>query len=194
MTDRLTDTPQQREEREKSNLVCNIHWAAVQKELVASETPSLTNNTTAQLLSQASPSISWTSQDESAESSERNSWSSISLSSSSKTASQHSSRGGEIFPDCGFSRASTPSTEAIRSSMMDDISLEDVEQFEEARLAQVRRKVSRVDSLKKFLFSSRLEEKKNRANSAWQRQRVVPCQPGVNSTMESGTCCSVLSL
>ena len=75
---------------------------------------------------------------------------------------------------------------------MDDISLEDVEQFEEARLAQVRRKVSRVDSLKKFLFSSRLEEKKNRANSGWQR--VVPCQPGVNPTMESGTCCSVLSL
>ena len=47
---------------------------------------------------------------------------------------------------------------------MDDISLEDVEQFEEKRMAQVRRKVSRVDSLKKFLFSSRLEEKKNKNN------------------------------
>ena len=44
--------------------------------------------------------------------------------------------------------------------MNDDISLEDVETFEERRLAKVRRKVSRVDSLKKFLFSSKLDEKK----------------------------------
>ena len=46
--------------------------------------------------------------------------------------------------------------------MIDDISLVDVEQFEERRLAKVRRKVSRVDSLKKFLFSSKLEEKKSK--------------------------------
>ena len=83
-------------------------------------------------------------------------------------------------------RASTPSTEAIKSSMMDDISLEDVEQFEEARLAQVRRKVSRVNSLKKFLFSSRLEEKKPRTNSARQWQRVLS-QPAVTTTIDSGT-------
>ena len=44
--------------------------------------------------------------------------------------------------------------------MNDDISLEDVETFEERRLSKVRRKVSRVDSLKKFLFSSKLDEKK----------------------------------
>ena len=94
MTD--TDTCLQREEREKSNLVCNIHWAAVQKEL-ASE--SLTNNTTA-LITQPSPSISWNSQED-AESSERNSWSSISLSSSKS----NSNSGGEMFPDCGFSRS-----------------------------------------------------------------------------------------
>ena len=54
---------------------------------------------------------------------------------------------------------------------MDDISLEDVEQFEEKRLAQVRRKVSRVDSLKRFLFSSRLEEKKNKNNSQLENFR-----------------------
>ena len=48
--------------------------------------------------------------------------------------------------------------------MIDDISLVDVEQYEEKRqaLAKVRRKVSRVDSLKKFLFSSRVEEKKSK--------------------------------
>merc|ERR1719350_2691140 len=68
---------------------------------------------------------------------------------------------------------------------MDDISLEDVEQFEEARLAQVRRKVSRVNSLKKFLFSSRLEEKKTRNNSARQWQRVLS-QPAVSATVDSG--------
>ena len=72
--------------------------------------------------------------------------------------------------------------------MMDDISLEDVEQFEEARLAQVRRKVSRVESLKslkKFLFSSRLEEKKTRNHSGRQWQGVLS-QP-VRTTMDSGT-------
>ena len=48
--------------------------------------------------------------------------------------------------------------------MIDDISLEDVETFEELRLAlaKVYRKVSRVDSLKKFLFSSKLDEKKTK--------------------------------
>ena len=46
--------------------------------------------------------------------------------------------------------------------MIDDISLEDVETFEERRLAKVRRKVSRVDSLKKFLFSTKLDEKKSK--------------------------------
>merc|ERR1719192_2082042 len=49
--------------------------------------------------------------------------------------------------------------------MIDDISLEDVETFEERRMARVRvrRKVSRVDSLKKFLmFGSRLAEDKRR--------------------------------
>ena len=107
-----------------------------------------------------------------------------------------------MFPDCGFSRsvvnvrnkmififhnrASTPSTEAIKSSMMDDISLEDVEQFEEARLAQVRRKVSRVDSLKKFLFSSRLEEKKTRNTAGRQWQRELS-HPAVKTTIDSGT-------
>ena len=60
---------------------------------------------------------------------------------------------------CNY-RASSPGTEAVQSCMIDDISLEDVEQFEERRLAKVRRKVSRVDSLKKFLFSSKLEDKK----------------------------------
>ena len=50
--------------------------------------------------------------------------------------------------------------------MIDEISLEDVEQFEERRLAKVRRKVSRVDSLKKFLFSSKLEEKKSKPNDS----------------------------
>lgn len=59
-------------------------------------------------------------------------------------------------------RASSPGTEPIKSCMIDDISLVDVEQFEERRLAKVRRKVSRVDSLKKFLFSSKLEEKKSK--------------------------------
>ena len=65
---------------------------------------------------------------------------------------------------------------------MDDISLEDVEQFEEARQAQVRRKVSRVDSLKRFLFSSRLEEKKSRNNLSLERAR----QPAVDTTVDSG--------
>ena len=69
---------------------------------------------------------------------------------------------------------------------MDDISLEDVEQFEEARLAQVRRKVSRVDSLKKFLFSSRLEEKKTRNTAGRQWQRELN-QPAVKTTIDSGT-------
>ena len=68
-------------------------------------------------------------------------------------------------------RASSPGTEVVKSSVMDDISLEDVEQFEEKRLAQVRRKVSRVDSLKRFLFSSRLEEKKNKNNSQLENFR-----------------------
>ena len=65
---------------------------------------------------------------------------------------------------CFYSRASSPSTEPIKSCMIDDISLVDVEQYEEKRqaLAKVRRKVSRVDSLKKFLFSSRVEEKKSK--------------------------------
>ena len=58
--------------------------------------------------------------------------------------------------------------------MIDEISLEDVEQFEERRLAKVRRKVSRVDSLKKFLFSSKLEEKKSKPNeSASQYMRPI---------------------
>ena len=87
-----------------------------------------------------------------------------------------------------MSRASSPGTVGVKSSMIDDISLEDVETFEERRLARyftvlyctvmyctvlsctvpycpvlarvkVRRKVSRVDSLKKFLmFGSRLAE------------------------------------
>ena len=60
-----------------------------------------------------------------------------------------------------ISRASSPGTVGVKSSMIDDISLEDVETFEERRLARVRvrRKVSRVDSLKKFLmFGSRLAE------------------------------------
>ena len=70
----------------------------------------------------------------------------------------------------------------IRSSVMDDISLEDVEQFEEKRLAQVRRKVSRVDSLKKFLFSSRLEEKRNRNNSY-----LDDCRRPTFNTMDTGT-------
>ena len=69
---------------------------------------------------------------------------------------------------------------------MDDISLEDVEQFEEARLAQVRRKVSRVDSLKKFLFSSRLEEKKTRNTGGRQWERELS-QPAVKTTIDSGT-------
>ena len=78
-----------------------------------------------------------------------------------------------------MSRASSPGTVGVKSSMIDDISLEDVETFEERRLVRyctvlyrtvlyctvllarvkVRRKVSRVDSLKKFLmFGSRLAE------------------------------------
>ena len=58
--------------------------------------------------------------------------------------------------------------------MIDEISLEDVEQFEERRLAKVRRKVSRVDSLKKFLFSSKLEEKRSKPNeSASQYMRPI---------------------
>ena len=64
------------------------------------------------------------------------------------------------FPNT-ISRASSPGTVGVKSSMIDDISLEDVETFEERRLARVRvrRKVSRVDSLKKFLmFGSRLAE------------------------------------
>merc|ERR1719410_2068235 len=88
-----------------------------------------------------------------------NSWSSVSLSSSTKTHS------AEPFPDEHFSRASSPGTVGVKSSMIDDISLEDVETFEERRLARVkvRRKVSRVDSLKKFLmFGSRLAEDKRR--------------------------------
>merc|ERR1719195_1115644 len=92
-------------------------------------------------------------------SSEGNSWSSVSLSSSTKTNS------AEPFPDEHFSRASSPGTVGVKSSMIDDISLEDVETFEERRLARVRvrRKVSRVDSLKKFLmFGSRLAEDKRR--------------------------------
>jgi len=134
------------EREHQTNLVCNIHWAAVQKEL--SPLP---------VISHPSDSISWTSQEE-ALSSEGNSWSSISLSSSGQTNC------AGVFPEECFSRASSPGTEAVKSSIMDDISLEDVEQFEEKRMAQVRRKVSRVDSLKKFLFSSRLEEKKNKNN------------------------------
>ena len=67
---------------------------------------------------------------------------------------------------------------------MDDISLEDVEQFEEARLAQVKvRKVSRVNSLKRFLFSSRLEEKKTPGRQ-WQPGFS---QPAVSTTVDSGT-------
>ena len=55
--------------------------------------------------------------------------------------------------------------------MIDDISLEDVETFEERRLAKVRRKVSRVDSLKKFLFSTKLDEKKTKQTD----QSVLAC-------------------
>jgi len=146
-------------EREQSNLVCNIHWAAVQKELAMSTFPP----PPAPLLSQQSPAMSWNSEDEN--SSEGNSWSSISLSSSGRTNT------AEVFPEECFSRASSPGTEVVKSSVMDDISLEDVEQFEEKRLAQVRRKVSRVDSLKRFLFSSRLEEKKNKNNSQLENFR-----------------------
>ena len=70
---------------------------------------------------------------------------------------------------------------------MDDISLEDVEQFEEARLAQVKvRKVSRVNSLKRFLFSSRLEEKKTRPTAGRQWQPGLS-QPAVSTTVDSGT-------
>jgi len=164
------------ERDQKSNLVCNIHWAAVQKEL--SGESSFSNNTN------ALRSHRWNSETDDTESSERNSWSSISLSSSKTNSAGEDS----VFPDCGFSRASTPSTEAIKSSMMDDISLEDVEQFEEARLAKVRRKVSRVDSLKKFLFSSRLESrleekiKKNKSNSNMQNLR----RPALNTMCEPG--------
>ena len=105
----LTDSCWQREEREKSNLVCNIHWAAVQKELARE---SLTHNTNT-LLTQPSPSISWNSQGD-AESSESNSWSSISLS-SSKTNSCGGE--GEMFPDCGFSRSVERKSEERRKEM-----------------------------------------------------------------------------
>merc|ERR1719150_2501429 len=106
-------------------------------------------------------------------SSEGNSWSSVSLSSSTKTNS------AEPFPDEHFSRASSPGTVGVKSSMIDDISLEDVETFEERRLARVRvrRKVSRVDSLKKFLmFGSRLAEDKRRqpAQGGGQHARGPP--------------------
>ena len=93
-----------------------------------------------------------------------------------------------VFPEECFSRASSPGTEAVKSTMTDDISLEDVEQFEEKRMAQVRRKVSRVDSLKKFLFSSRLESrleekiKKNKSNSNMQNLR----RPALNTMCEPG--------
>merc|ERR1712062_737877 len=102
--------------------------------------------------------IGWNSAEEDNLSSESNSWSSISLTNSSKSNIQ------ENLQEENFSRASSPATEGVKSSMIDDISLEDVETFEERRMAKVRRKVSRVDSLKKFLFSSKTDDKKTRQN------------------------------
>ena len=58
--------------------------------------------------------------------------------------------------------------------MIDDISLEDVETFEERRMAKVRRKVSRVDSLKKFLFSSKTDDKKTRQNDSSSLRSARP--------------------
>jgi len=149
-----------------SNLICNIHWAEVQRELSqeikeTSISKPIVNNKNVSHFAPAPVNHSncWSSDSSNTNSNSRHSWSSVSLSSSTKTTS------AEPFPEENFSRASSPGTEPVKSSMIDDISLVDVEQYEERRqqkLAKVRRKVSRVDSLKKFLFSSRLEEKKTK--------------------------------
>ena len=75
----------------------------------------------------------------------------------------------------------------VKSCMIDDISLEDVETFEERRLAKVRRKVSRVDSLKKFLFSSKLEEKKTKQTDqssplTYNRPLIASTVPGYRAS------------
>ena len=99
-----------------SNLICNIHWAEVQKELSENNSQIVQNNKNVpqQVKKETAPKIvntrnivkhipnhnlGWTSSgDDDNMSSERNSWSSISLTSSTKTSSV------EHFPEENFSR------------------------------------------------------------------------------------------
>merc|ERR1719429_949109 len=131
-----------------SNLVCNIHWAEVQRELTQGvkemrpgNNAKLNYHKTSFQRDQVNgfkDNNGWNSCDEENYSSGENSWSSVSLSSSSKTTSANQ------FPEENFSRASSPGTEAVQSCMIDDISLEDVEQFEERRLEE---KVKQVENI-----------------------------------------------
>ena len=82
-----------------SNLVCNIHWAEVQRELghdVIKENRNIVNYNTNHV--PAYKSSGWNSCDEENYSSGGNSWSSVSLSSSNKTTS------AEQFQEENFSR------------------------------------------------------------------------------------------
>jgi len=166
------------------NLICNIHWAEVQRELsqdIMKETLMVNSNTgngvanNKNVVRLQNTIGGWNSAEEDNFSSEANSWSSISLSSSAKSNVQ------ENLQEENFSRASSPGTAGVKSSMIDDISLEDVETFEERRLAKVRRKVSRVDSLKKFLFSSKLDEKKTKQTE--QSSPLTYNRPVIASTV-----------
>ena len=83
-----------------SNLVCNIHWAEVQRELgqeVIKEKRNIVNYNTNHHVS-AYKSSGWNSCDEENYSSGGNSWSSVSLSSSNKTTS------ADQFQEENFSR------------------------------------------------------------------------------------------